>query len=81
MTYNRIKLLRIEKGLSRKELAKIMDVNFQTIGYLERGDYNASLELALKLAEFFEVPVEVAFSLKPFASISQSLIQHNQKGE
>jgi len=56
MIYNRIKMLRTEKGLSRKALAEAVGVNFQTIGYLERGDYNASLELAFKLAEYFEVP-------------------------
>ena len=59
MIYNRIKTLRTEKGLSRKDLAEAVGVNFQTIGYLERGDYNASLELAFKLAEYFNVPIDV----------------------
>jgi len=36
MIYNRIKMLRTEKGLSRKELAEAVEVNFQTIGYLWR---------------------------------------------
>ncbi|MEM0897441.1 MAG: helix-turn-helix transcriptional regulator [Verrucomicrobiota bacterium] len=69
--HNRIALFRAERGLSRKELAKAVEVNFQTIGYLERGDFNASLELALKLAAFFDVPLEGLFSLKPFASIAE----------
>lgn len=73
MIYNRIKTLRIEKGLSRKELAGAVGVNFQTIGYLERGDYNASLELAFKLAEFFEVPIDMAFSPRPFKTIAEEL--------
>lgn len=73
MIFNRIKMLRTEKGLSRKELADAVNVNFQTIGYLERGDYNPSLELSLKLCEFFEVPVEFAFSLQPFQSLAQQL--------
>ena len=73
MIYNRIKMLRTEKGLSRKELAKAVEVNFQTIGYLERGDYNASLELAFKLAEFFEVPIDMAFSPRPFKTLAEEL--------
>ncbi|NNC36481.1 MAG: transcriptional regulator [Acidimicrobiales bacterium] len=74
MMYNRVKILRTEKGLSRKELADAVDVNFQTIGYLERGDYNASLELAFKLAEFFELPVDMVFSRKPFEPLAKQLI-------
>ena len=69
--HNRIAMLRAERGLSRKQLAAAVGVNFQTIGYLERGDFNASLELALKLAEFFEVPVEFLFSLTPFPSMAE----------
>ena len=71
--HNRIKVLRTERGLSRKELGEAVGVNFQTIGYLERGDYNASLELAFKLAEFFGVPVEAAFSPRPFKSLAEQL--------
>ena len=73
MIYNRIKTLRSDRGLSRKELAEAVEVNFQTIGYLERGDYNASLELAFKLAEFFEVPIDMAFSPRPFKTIAEEL--------
>jgi DNA-binding XRE family transcriptional regulator len=46
-------------------------VNPQTIGYLERGDYAPSVELALKIAAVFGAPVEVLFSLKPFATLAQ----------
>ena len=73
MIYNRIKTLRTEKGLSRKDLADAVGVNFQTIGYLERGDYNASLELAFKLAEYFNVPIDMAFSPRPFKSLAEEL--------
>ncbi|MGF1462360.1 MAG: helix-turn-helix transcriptional regulator [Maricaulaceae bacterium] len=71
--YNRISLLRAERGLSRKALAEALDVNYQTIGYLERGDYNPSLELALKISEFFELPIEMLFSLQPFRSLAEQL--------
>lgn len=69
--YNRLPVLRAERGLSRKALADAVGVNFQTIGYLERGDYSPSLELALKLAEYFELPVEMIFSLQKFEPLSR----------
>lgn len=81
MIHNRIKMLRLDKGLSRKELADAVGVNFQTIGYLERGDYNASLELAFKLAEYFDVPIDVAFSPRPFQSLSEQLAARPKKSE
>jgi putative transcriptional regulator len=44
-------------------------VHYQTIGYLERGEYSPSLHLALTIAAYFEVPVEVVFSTSPFARL------------
>ena len=67
--YNRIAMLRAERGISRRELSEAVGVHYQTIGYLERGEYSPSLHLALKIAEYFEVPVEVVFSTRPFARI------------
>ena len=64
--YNRIAMLRAERGISRRQLADALGVHYQTIGYLERGEYSPSLHLALRIAEYFEVPVEVVFSTKPF---------------
>ena len=77
--YNRIGVLRAERGLSRKELADAVDVNFQTIGYLERGDYNPSLELAFKLADYFGLPIEVIFSTRPQKPLSQALVELRKK--
>ncbi|TMJ17043.1 MAG: helix-turn-helix transcriptional regulator [Alphaproteobacteria bacterium] len=71
--HNRIALLRTDRGVSRKALAEAVAVNPQTIGYLERGDYSPSCELALKLAEYFRVPVEALFSLRPFPPIAEAL--------
>lgn len=71
--YNRLKVLRVERGLSRKELADALGVNYQTIGYLERGDYNPSLELALRIGDYFGLPVEVVFSLTPLGPLSEAL--------
>ena len=64
--HNRIAMLRAERGISRRELADGLGVHYQTIGYLERGEYSPSLQLALQIAEYFDVSVEVVFSLHPF---------------
>jgi DNA-binding XRE family transcriptional regulator len=58
---NRIAELREQAGLSRAELADRVEVNPQTIGYLERGEYNPSLALAFRLADVFGVPIESVF--------------------
>lgn len=67
--HNRIAMLRAERGISRRQLSEEVGVHYQTIGYLERGEYSPSLHLALRIAEFFEVPVEVVFSTTPFARL------------
>jgi DNA-binding XRE family transcriptional regulator len=72
--YNRIAVFRAEAGMSRKALAEKVSVNPQTIGFLERGDYNPSLELALRVAEVFKVPVELVFSFRPFPSVAAALL-------
>lgn len=71
--YNRISILRQERGLSRKDLAGIIGVNFQTVGYLERGEYNPSLDLAFRISEFFGLPIETIFSTKPMRPLSEEL--------
>jgi DNA-binding XRE family transcriptional regulator len=75
--HNRLALFRAEAGLSRKELAEQVGVNPQTIGFLERGQYGPSLELGLKLARAFGVPVEALFSLEPFPPLARQLAGHN----
>ena len=52
--------------MSRQALADLLDVNYQTVGFIERGDYSPSLELAFKIASVFEVDVATVFSDKPF---------------
>ena len=64
--YNRLAVLRAERGLTRQDLALAVGVNYQTIGFLERGDYNPSLMLAFALSQYFGVPVEAIFSPQPF---------------
>lgn len=76
--FNRIALLRAERGESRRALAEAVGVNPQTIGYLERGDYNPSLELGMKIARHYGVPVDALFSFEPFASVA-TLLQSSQE--
>ena len=71
--YNRLPVLRAERGLSRAQLAAQVGVNVQTIGALERGQYFPTLDLALRLCEAFELPVEAVFSRRPFAPLSSQL--------
>ncbi|MEV0201593.1 helix-turn-helix transcriptional regulator [Nonomuraea sp. NPDC050691] len=69
--YNRIALLRAERGVTRRQLSDALGVHYQTVGYLERGEYSPSLHLALRIAEYFDVPVEIVFSTTPFPRIGE----------
>lgn len=71
--YNRIATLRAERCVSRKELAEIIDVNPQTVGYLERQDYNPSLDLAFRISEYFNLPIKFIFSTRPMKPMSLEL--------
>lgn len=68
--YNRIPLLRKERNLSRQALADAVGVNVQTIGYLERGDYNPSLDLAFRISQYFGLPIEAIFATEPMKPLS-----------
>jgi DNA-binding XRE family transcriptional regulator len=65
--FNRVEEIRIERGLSRQELAQLAGVHYQTIGYIERFEYNPSLSLALRISEVLQLEVSELFSLEPFA--------------
>jgi DNA-binding XRE family transcriptional regulator len=71
VVHNRIAMLRAERGISRRELAEALGVHYQTVGYLERGEYSPSLYLALRIAEYFGVAVEVVFSTTPFKRLGE----------
>ncbi len=77
--YNRIAVLRKEKNVSRQELADVIGVNFQTIGYLEREEYNPSLDLAFKISEFFGLPIEIIFSPQPLKPLFEEIIELKNK--
>jgi DNA-binding XRE family transcriptional regulator len=60
---NRIEDLRTRANLSRQELAEQVGVHYQTIGYIERGEYSPSLVLALRIASVLGASVEGIFWL------------------
>lgn len=61
--------------MSRQQLAEMVGVNYQTIGYIERGEYNPSLELAFRFSEVFRLPIEAIFSREPLRPLSEELYQ------
>lgn len=69
IVFNRLPLLRADRGISRSELADALGIHYQTIGYIERGEYAPSLHLALRIAQFFGLPVEAVLSLEPFGRL------------
>ncbi|WP_434595402.1 helix-turn-helix transcriptional regulator [Streptomyces sp. A5-4] len=76
--HNRLAMVRAEREVSRQALAEAVGAHYQTIGYIERGQYNPSLDLALKIAEFFELPVEALFSLRPMRSLTDEVYGRKQ---
>ena len=64
--FNRIEEFRTQAGISRQDLADDAGVHYQTIGYLERGEYSPSLSLALKIAAALNAPIDQLFSNNPF---------------
>ena len=59
--------------MSREELAEALGINYQTVGYIERGDYNPSLELVFRISELFGLPIEAIFSRTPFRPLSEEI--------
>ena len=55
---DRLKKLRIEKGLSQEELSNILSLNKSTICCYEKGTRVPSLEVLIKLSDYFEVSID-----------------------
>ncbi len=56
-----IKMLRARDGLTQADLAKLAGVRRETISFVENGEYNPSLLLAVRIAQVFQMPVEEVF--------------------
>ncbi|GGN60821.1 MULTISPECIES: helix-turn-helix transcriptional regulator [Oceanobacillus] len=61
---NKLVEYRQEFGYSQEKLAEALEVSRQTIISIEKGKYNPSLPLALKMAKIFKTNVESIFSLE-----------------
>jgi putative transcriptional regulator len=57
----RIKELRARMGYTQADLAKLVGVRRETISFVENGEYNPSLLLAVRIATAFSEPVEEVF--------------------
>ena len=58
---NKVKLLRLEKGLKQKEMAELLEMNHSTYVSKELGDRRFNIYEAIKLAEIFDCNVEDIF--------------------
>ena len=58
---NRLEDLRKQRGIKQEDLANALEVSRQTIGSLENGRYNPSIQLAFNIARFFDMSIEEIF--------------------
>ncbi|MBL4789644.1 MAG: helix-turn-helix transcriptional regulator [Kordiimonadaceae bacterium] len=75
--HNRLKMLRVERDLSRKQLAELTDIHPQTIGYIERQQFNPTIELALKLSAVLGVGLDAIFSAEPFGLLDDKALRRD----
>ena len=61
---NHIREIRLKKGITQVKMAEDLQVTRQTINAIEKNKYNPSLELALKLIAYFDVPIDEIFILE-----------------
>jgi DNA-binding XRE family transcriptional regulator len=79
--HNRIGVLRAERRMTRAELAALIEVNPQTVGALERGDHYPSLDLAFRICDVFDLPVEAVFSRAEFGPLSTELYRKSTRSQ
>jgi putative transcriptional regulator len=60
---NKVNTLRTQRDITQGELAEKLQVSRQTIIAIEKGNYTPSVLLALKIANFFKLPVETIFKI------------------
>ncbi len=64
MLRNRVRELRAREDYSQTDLGKLIGVTRQTIGLIEKADYEPSVTLAIKIAQVFSLPLEKVFWLE-----------------
>lgn len=79
---NRVRALREAREISCKELAAILGINHRTLGYIERGEYRIKMDLAYRIANFFELPLPEVFCPEPMNRSTHILgpQQHDRNG-
>ena len=60
-TRMKLKLARIEKNLTQQELADLVEATRQTIGLIEKGNYNPTLNLCIKIAKALDRTLDPLF--------------------
>ncbi|QTY26500.1 helix-turn-helix transcriptional regulator [Flavobacterium sp. CS20] len=58
---NKLKVLRAEHDMTQQDLAKAVEVSRQTINAIEKGKFDPSLVLAMKLSRLFKQDIEEMF--------------------
>ena len=62
----KLKELRVEKGLSQKELGKLFNVCNQTVSFWENGSREPDLDALVSLAKFFDVSLDFLLGLTDY---------------
>ena len=60
---NDVNTLRLQKGTTQEDLAEAVGVTRQTVIAMEKGNYTPSVHLALKISQYFKVPLEKVFKI------------------
>ncbi len=60
---NSLRDIRIKRNLNQDELAAAIGSCGRTIGRIERGERNPSLELALRISQYLDMPIEKIFTV------------------
>ena len=58
---NHVREYREQKGVTQKELGKLVGVSRQAINAIETGKFDPSIWLAYRLAKLFETSIEALF--------------------
>jgi len=61
---NHIREIRIERNIKQIKMAEDLQITRQTLTAVEKAKYNPSLELALKIAKYFNLSVHDIFILE-----------------
>ena len=71
--YNRIAMLRAERGISRRELTDALGVHYQTVATWSTASTVRACTSRCESPRHFEVPAEVIFSTEPFPRLDRAV--------